>query len=920
MESFLSEVAQKLLTQYSVQELKDIAVIVPSRRAGLHFKTELAKQIKQTFWAPQIQSLDDYIIDLHELTPIDPISVHFELFSCYCQLFEEPGSFDVFHSWSSQVLSDFNEIDRYLLPSELVFKNLKDIKEIEAWSFNADELSAGQEKFLEFWEKLGELYLLFNSKLEKKGFSTKGRIYKDVANNPEKYLKNIPQKEIIFIGFNALSKSEETIFAWLKNLGKAEVFWDVDQYYMNDNIQEAGNFVRQYKKWNEENFKKIPNNITKEKTVTIYPANTNLNQINIAAQILSSNPQFGDTKSAVILSDEQLLKPFLNTIPIGIDKMNITMGYSFSNTLSLELLDIIFTIQINSKRFQSNQNKNTIYFKDLFTFLEHVLVIKFFKNKGIDAVQIIDHFTKNNFSFITKKNLEEVFGTNAGLLDILFYHSAINIESTILQLASFCDKLRLTLIDEANKTFEIEVLYKIIFNLKKIESINTEYPYIEDIEGIRNLFNLINKSEKLSFYGEPLEGLQVMGLLESRAIDFDNIILVSCNEKFLPGVQGSNSFIPHDLKIYLGLPTKQDREAIFSYYFYRLLNRVKNIHLIYNNGLPNGLDSNEISRYLIQIESELPHQIARKDYNFKWNNKSVPNEIKKDSSTLKKIDLLFENGLSPSALNTYLSCPLDFYYKYALRINEKQELEETIENSTQGTIIHEVLEELYKEHSPTITESSVNAMLNKYEALTDKLYLKQFPSKSYRFGKNLLYYKMALKEIKLFLTQEKKQIQKKGPIEILGLEEPLDTRIEIETSQGRKTIFLKGKADRIDVQNGQIRIIDYKSGFVKPEEVSVSSIEQVFEKPKAAQLLFYGYLYNKKNPNSGAISGIISMRNLKQNLIPFSLKEKKGEENISEEELYSGFEEILISKIQEIYSVSILFTHDSKAKYCMLCE
>ena len=920
MDSFLSEVAQKLLTQYSVQELKDIAIIVPSRRAGLHFKTELAKQIKQTFWAPKIQSLDDFIIELHELIPIDPISVHFELFSCYCELFKEPGSFDVFHSWSSQVLSDFNEIDRYLLPSELVFKNLKDIKEIEAWSFNANELSAGQEKFLEFWENLGELYLLFNSRLERKGLSTKGRIYKNVANNPEKYLNNNPHKKIIFIGFNALSKSEETIFAWLKNLGKAEVFWDVDQYYMNDNIQEAGNFVRQYKKWNEENLKKIPNNTIKDKTVTIYPANTNLNQVNIAAQILSNNPQFGDTKSAVILSDEQLLKPFLNAIPSGIDKMNITMGYSFSNTLALELLDIIFTIQINSKRFQSKQNINTIYFKDLFTFLEHQLVVKYFTNKGIDTSQVIDHFTKNNLSFITKKNLEEVFGTNTGLLAILFYHSAINTETTLQQLATFCDKLRLTLIDEANKTFEIEVLYKIISNLKKIEIINKEHPYIEDVEGIRNLFNLINKSEKISFYGEPLEGLQVMGLLESRVIDFDNIILVSCNEKFLPGIQGSNSFIPHDLKIYLGLPTKQDREAIFSYYFYRLLHRVKNIHFIYNNGLPNGLDSNEISRYLIQIESELPHKIIRKDYNFKWNNKSDPKSIEKDSITLKKIDLLFEKGISPSALNTYLSCPLDFYYKYILRVNEKKELEETIENSTQGTIIHKVLEVLYTEHSPTITEASVDAMLNAYEVLTEKLYRKFFPSQSYRFGKNLLYYKMALKEIKLFLTKEKKHIQKNGPIEILGLEENWHTSIEIDTSQGKKTIVLKGNADRIDAQNGQIRIIDYKSGFVKPEDVRVSSVEQVFEKPKAAQLLFYGYLYNKENPNSGAISGIVSMRNLKPNLIPFSFTVKKGEEKISEEELYKNFEEILISKIQEIYDVSILFTHDSKAKYCMLCE
>ena len=247
-------------------------------------------------------------------------------------------------------------------------------------------------------------------------------------------------------------------------------------------------------------------------------------------------------------------------------------------------------------------------------------------------------------------------------------------------------------------------------------------------------------------------------------------------------------------------------------------------------------------------------------------------------------------------------------------------MEETIENSTQGTIIHEVLEKLYKEHSPTIAESSIGEMLKTYEALTDELYLKQFPSKSYLHGKNLLYYKMALKEIKLFLTQEKKQIQKKGPIEILGLEEPLTTTIEIDTSQGRKTIVLKGNVDRIDTQNGQTRIIDYKSGFVKPEEVRVSSIEQVFEKAKAAQLLFYGYLYNKENPNSGATSGIVSMRNLKQNLIPFSFKEKKGENEISEEELYSDFEEILISKIQDIYNSEILFVHDSKAKYCMLCE
>lgn len=919
MQSFLSEIAQKLLSKYSIEEFKDLAIVVPSRRAGLHFKTELAKQVKKTFWAPEIISLDDFLIDLHDLNPIDSISVHFELFYCYCKLFENPGAFDSFHSWSSQVLSDFNEIDRYLLPSELVFKNLKDIKEIEAWSFNADELSPGQQKFLEFWEKLGELYTLFNKKIEKKGFATKGRIYKDIANSPEKYLKDLSYKKIVFIGFNALSKSEETIFSWLKNLGKAEVFWDMDQYYMNDRVHEAGNFIRQYKKWDENSFKNIPNNTIKEKNVTVYPANTNLNQVNIAAQILSKNPQFEDTKSAVILADEQLLKPFLNAIPTGIEKMNITMGYSFNNTLALELVDIIFNIQINSRRFQSSQNKNTIYFKDLFTFLEHVLVVKFFKKKGIDAKRVIQRFTKFNYSFITKNNLQDEFNENAAFLDILFYNPSAKTTQTLELLTSFCDNLRLNLIDEGFETFEVEVLYKIITNLNKIKELNKEYPYIESIDGIRNLFNLINQNEKLSFYGEPLEGLQIMGLLESRAIDFDNIILLSCNEKYLPGVHGSNSFIPHDLKVYLGLPTKQDREAIFSYYFYRLLHRVKNIHIIYNNGLPNGLDSNEISRYLIQIESELPHPIQYKEFNFEWDNESQPKEIFKDATTLQKIDKLFEKGLSPSALNSFLACPLDFYYKYVLRINEKEELEETIDNSTQGTIIHKVLEDLYNEHKPTITESSIDAMLNSYEELTDKEYQKEFPSKSYRYGKNLLYYKMALKEIKMFLTQEKKQIQKHGPIEIIGLEETLTTSLEIETPIGKKVINLKGNADRIDSQNGQIRIIDYKSGFVESKQVGVTSIEQVFDKPKAAQLLFYGYLYNKSNPNSGAISGIISMRNLKQNLISFALKEGKTAIPLNEE-LYNEFEEILISKVQDIYNTDLLFSHNSDAKYCMLCE
>ncbi len=918
MKSFLSEIVDHLFNSYQPEELQDIALVMPSRRSGLHLKTEIAQRIDQHIWAPEIITLDDFLSGLHEQEPIDSISVHFELYTCYKTLFENAGNFDSFHSWSSQILNDFNEIDRYLLSQKDVFKNLKDIKEIESWSFNAEELSEGQKKFLEFWEKLGELYVLFYRHLSQKGFCTHGKIYKDIASSPEKYLGKISHKQIYFIGFNALSKSEQTIFSYLNSLGKAQVFWDIDQYYMNDRLQEAGNFIRGYKNWNSEAFEKVPNNLIQEdKNIFIHPASTNLNQVVTAAKILGQKPDFSHHKSALLLADEQLLQPMLNALPESIDRLNITMGYSLRNTLSMELLDTLFEIKINSKRFQSSR-KNTIYYKDLFKFLEHPLVYQYLETKSIDSEKIVSHFTRFNYSFITRQNLAEVSNDQGELFDILFFNGSETIKALIQSISDFLNKVRLTLLESEYSTIEVEALYKIISTLNKIEILNQQYGYLETIEGTRKLFGIVGKDEKLSFYGEPLEGLQMMGLLESRAIDFENVILLSCNEKFLPGVHAQNSFIPHDLKVYLGLPTKHDREAIFSYYFYRLFHRSKNIHLVYNNGLPNELDSNEISRYLIQVSNELPQEVKTIEHSFAWSNENRSGQVEKEPSTLLKIDQFIEKGISPSALNGYLACPQDFYYKYLLRISEKEALEENIEASTLGDIVHKVLEDLYEAHLPIITESKVDLMMKDYEALTEKQYNEHFPSKNYRYGKNLLQYKMALKSIKEFLTREKKSIKANGPIEILGLEMELKTSLEIETEDGVKQAILKGKADRIDKQNGKIRIIDYKSGFVKPDQVNTSSISKVFDKAKACQLLFYTYLYFRNHPDVMVDSGIISMRNLKAGFIKYELKENRKSVELNEMHL-AEFELKLIEVIQEMYDSSLPFTHSPDAKYCMMC-
>lgn len=915
MKSFLEEIAEHLVKNHSVKELKDIAIILPSKRAGLHLKTALSQLIQKTFWAPKIITLDDFIVDQHPMDPVNSIAVHFELYHCYRQIFEEPGNFDSFHNWSSQVLNDFNEIDRYLIPKEEIFKNLKDIKEIESWSFNNDELSEGQIKFMEFWENLGALYDKFYDHLASKNSSTKGKIYRDIASSPEKYLNHLSYKKIYLIGFNALSKSEQIIFNYLEKLGTAEIFWDLDKYYIDNPYHEAGNFIR--KQADLKNFEEIPNNLATKKNITFYPANSNLEQVNVCSQLLDKN--FNQSKSAVILADEGLLSPLLNSLPAGIEEMNITMGYPISNSLALELLLLLFDIQINAKRFKSSHNKNAIYHKDFFVFLENPLIVKFLNLRGVSSLQLENDLTKYNLAFVKKSDIKELLTKAPIIADILFPDSSLKIATTIDKFISFFSEIRSELLKIEFERIEIEALYTIISSLKSVDQYNSDYPYIETIEGLKKLFLVFIKNEKLPFYGEPLKGMQIMGLLESRAIDFDNIIILSCNEKFLPGPHIQNSFIPQDLKQYLGLPTKQDRESIFAYYFYRLIHRTKNIHCIYNNGLPNGLDSNEISRYLIQLKNEYPHPINTKHINFNWTNTRTSTIIEKDKDTLKKIDFLFEKGLSPSALNKYLSCPLDFYHKYVLRIREKNELEEQIESNTQGDIIHQVLEDLYRAQMPNITSSKIDWMLGEFEALTEKEFQKRFPSGSYKFGKNLLHYKMALHSIKLYLNTEKKTIQKDGPFEILELETEITTELQIETPDGKKTVVLKGKADRIDQHNGQLRIIDYKSGYTKSSDVTVSGLSNITKSIKATQLMFYAYLYNKKYPNTFPVSGIASMKNMNAGLLAFTLKEERKKVDITQD-TYDEFEEILTGIIQEIYTSEIPFTHENEAKYCMMCN
>lgn len=920
MTTFLNKIAKDIIENYAIEDYKDLLLIVPSRRVGLHLKKEMASLLKQTFWSPQIKTIDEFLTEKHELGVIDSITVNFELYKAYCQLFGNEETFDSFQSWSSQILNDFNEIDRYLLSHKEVFSNLKDIKEIEQWSFNAEELSENQKKFLVFWEKLGELYELFSKQLEDLQLATSAKIYRDIASQPKKYLNDLPYKKIYLLGFNALSKSEEEIFRHLYQTSQAKLFWDADQYYLKNKLYEAGNFIRRYN-WATESIKAVESNIaTQEKNIHLYPAKTSIDQVNIAAKIMEENEAFREQKSALILSDETLLNPLVNAIPLGLDKMNITMGYSIGNTLAKELFETCLDIIISSQRFSKGKSKS-IYFKDLNKLLENALFKQFSASKRKEFNYLKSTVVKFNYTFITPKNLTYFLEEYSQHLDFLFYDSSKDPALYLEEIARFIQKVRAELIEKDELNIEIEGLYKIEQIIAKVQTVITIYPYIKTLPGLRKLIWQILGKEKLSFYGEPLQGLQIMGFLETRALDFENVILLSCNESFLPGVAPSNSLIPFDLKLFLKLPTKSDREAIFAYYFYRIIQRAKNVHLVYNDGIANQLESNEISRYIIQIENELKEidsvTIKKHHINYETEQKKLTKRIFKDKLTLKKIDAFLTNGLSPSALNGYLACPLDFYYKYILRIKEQEEVEEAIESSTQGTITHKVLENLYTAFGPIINTEAINKMLKAYEAETHLIFEEYFPQGNYKTGKNLLTFSMVLKGIKKFLNSEKNFVAKNGVIKILGLEEDLRHTLTVETANGTKEVVVKGNADRIDLINNTIRIIDYKTGYVEQKDVG-TSFEKVLEHPKANQLLFYAYLYFKNHQKINIQSGIISFRNLNAGLINLKLKEGKEIVDFTPE-LFEEYEELLVAEIQSIYNTELMFEHKETAKYCMIC-
>ncbi|MGZ4157466.1 MAG: PD-(D/E)XK nuclease family protein, partial [Bacteroidia bacterium] len=682
MQSFLEKTVNYLYDKYG-DDISELCIVLPNRRAGLFLKTHLSNNLKKTFWSPEIYATEDFVALLAELEIADSTTLLFELYETVKSVGKkEVEDFDEFGKWGQILLSDLNEIDRYLVDASQLFGNLKDIKELEAWSLNAEEgLTDFQKQYLEFWRLLGDYYHDFSNRLLSKHKAYQGLAYRIVADKVEERVNKHPWKKIIFAGFNALNKAEEEIIERLLNSGKAEIIWDTDSYYINNLNQEAGRFIRKYNEFG--NFKKLKDrNIifeetllsNEKKTITVIGAAKNVAQAKVAGNIVTELQKTTGSlqTTALVLADENLLFPVLHSLPDNLQDINVTMGYPLKNTPVAGYFDLVFSLHENGLKLANGKDNYSFYHGDIIKLLSHPYTAIALAGVGQDYS--VNKVTKliqgRNIVFAGLSMLENIFvelncEKEFEIMLPIFKHwltpaDGLACVHYLIDTLKNGIVLQQTKNEESKASLELEYLFAFTKIIKRIQVLMETYPEsVVELKALRSILNQIIRTTTLPFYGEPLMGLQVMGMLETRTLDFENVILLSCNEDILPSGKTVNSFIPFELKRFFGLPTYSDKDAIFSYHFYRLLQRATNIYLLYNTE-SDALGSGEKSRFLTQLIYELPKvnpnvTIIEQLVNIPVIADKTGNEIsiEKTSFVFEKLKAKSEFGFSPSLLNTY---------------------------------------------------------------------------------------------------------------------------------------------------------------------------------------------------------------------------------------------------------------------------
>ncbi|MDP2687921.1 MAG: PD-(D/E)XK nuclease family protein [Aequorivita sp.] len=903
MVTFLQETLADIKKNHS--DLSEITFILPSKRAGGFLMHELKKEASKTQFAPRIISIEEFIEEVSNVSIIDNTELLFKSYEAYLKTTSiiEKDDFETFSTWANTLLNDFNEIDRYLVEPEPFFNYLASIKTLERWGVN-DEQTQLITNYLGFWKSLPEFYENIQTLLLQESIGYQGMVYREAVANLEYYINANGTKTHIFIGFNALNTAEQHILQELLETGNSIAYWDVDNYFFQDAKHSASYFIRNYiTEWNyfkNNEPKFIANNFEKPKHFQFVEVQKSVGQAKYVGELLSQLSEEEINKTAIVLGDENLLVPLLYSLPPNLKNVNITMGVSLKNFPAVVFFELLFAIHL--------RNSETLYYKNILSILNHPLGNDLLP----EAHSLADDLAKNNITHIAPQELFELSRNQQNpMLQLLFEDWKNDGKTAVrnaLQILSELQKIHI------NHSVERTVLYQLTTIFSKIEALAQKYPYLKSIKTTLALFSELAASTSLDFEGDAYSGLQIMGVLETRVLDFENVMITSVNEGIFPSGKSNASFITYDLKQQFKLPLYNEKDAIYTYHFYRLLHRAERITLLYNNH-SEGISTGEKSRFIrqLEIEKHAVHTIDKRILSPKVQLKPLSlKQVNKTEAVLQRLREIAEKGFSPSALTSYIRNPLDFYFQKILKLSEFEEVEETVAANTLGTIVHDTLETFYQPLENSIL--SVENLLKMKELIPDevtKQFKITFKGGTFSKGKNLISFEVAKRYISNFIDREIADIKAGNTIKIIKIE--TDLTLEIPIPELNFPVKIHGKVDRVDEYNGQLRIIDYKTGLVNQGDVELVDWEELgkdYKFSKAFQILTYALMMNKEIPINNAEAGIISFKNLSSGFLKFGVKEKSGSRNKSQiitSETLENFTIELKKLIMEICDPNIPF-------------
>lgn len=946
MHSFLRNTAEEILSKH--KDLQQLVIVLPNRRAGLFFTQHLGTLISEPTWMPEVRTIEDVFYQLAGQRPADELTLIFELYRVYKDIHPAPEEFDKFFFWGEMILKDFNDLDQFMADANRLYHQLAEFKEFETdqsfltesqvaliqqfWNSFVRQDRQHQEKFLRFWELLNPLYKAYQASLDVSGLAYSGKLYRKVAESTEAIPP--PEKHTIFIGFNAFTKTEETLIKHFISKFGAEIYWDLDAYYLLDKNQEAGLFFREYqldKVFGPTFPETIPTDIQDRKAkIHTYATPLKTNQANLVGTILEAvQKEENWEETVVILPDEQMLFPVLHSLPSQLDKVNVTMGYPVKNAPVYAFLEAVLEMQ----RFIKVEDGKVLFYHQPIKNLLSSIYLKSAAPKF--CKDILAEMQEKNQIYIFQEKLHQ----GGSFFQLIFQ----KLESS--QLFAYLGSLIETLAERlSDEPLQRSYLYQCFKQLTRLREVFEKQDSLTvNREFFIRLFRQVFREVKLPFEGEPLQGLQVMGVLESRNLDFRRVIICNMNEDSFPPSAGLNSMIPFNIRRAFGLPVQEQNDAIYAYTFYRLLHSAEEVHMIYTTASDQG-KAGEKSRYIQQMLVEMGLEMEE-EVIFVPIDQKAPGEItiQKTPEVLALLeryvvqaDGVASTAFSPSALNLYLDCRLKFYLQYLAGIKEREEVSEEIDPGVFGNLAHYSMENLYqgfmdRKGRKTLEADDFRELKEKWiypaieKAIRDFYHLETA-------AETKLNGQMAIARdvLQKYILRVLEIDEDAAPFRLISLEggKNYEARMIIDSPQGEKEVVLRGIIDRVDERNGVIRLIDYKSGADKKEFPDIPALfdRNSSKRNKAAmQTMFYGLLYQDTHPQNAAplqpaifnlkevfSEGFNPYLQLKQ---PYKTGIELTDYRDHEEEFRAGLKELL----QEMYNPEVPFSQTEDLKKCEYC-